>query len=134
MYHKVIHKKYNDNTASVVAKNIAMMGVIIISYIIMLPLPINNLKVILPNVFGLGSFLLMYPKVNYYEERRADVEGLYAMSCYQCVSDVSKYLIRKDNNEGYLNNTEISQIATVLKQQSKLCKDHSYISNTNINK
>jgi hypothetical protein len=63
---------------------------------------------------------------HYYEERRADVEGLYAMSCHHCVSNVSKYLIKEDNHDGYLNNREISQIANVLEKQNKLCKYHSH--------
>lgn len=126
MYHEAIHKKYNDNTASIVAPQIVAIGVMFVSYIVMFQLPINLLyKLILPNIFGVGSIVLLDSRKHYYEERRADVEGLYAMSCHHCVSNVSKYLIRKDNHDGYLNNKEIGQIAKVLEKQNKLCKYHS---------
>lgn len=126
MYHESIHKKYNDNTVPIVA-NIGALGITFVSYIIMFQLPVRLLfKLILPNVLGVTSLVLFASRSHYYEERRADVEGLYAMSCYKCVNDVSNYLIRGDNNDGYLNNTEIGQIAKVLKRQNKLCKNHSH--------
>lgn len=75
-------------------------------------------------------------RTSFHHEKRADIEGAYASSCYRCVGEQAEHAPWRWGNEwdsmsmlanGYASRQDMYQIRDQLKLENKVCDYHSKI-------
>lgn len=140
LFHEAVHIKYADSVASELFVSFFLALGTVGSHKIMRDYHLlqNSLlaRMIVSFVAGMGALIASGRFYCKYMERRADIEGCYALCCHACVEECAEYrriMFEKENNSlrynGYLWAHDIAAIADELKEQNKCCVYHGKIKN-----
>lgn len=135
LFHEAVHTKYHDISVDSFLEVLGLVSGIVGSYLLMSKIkPINKFSFLRAGaaiIAGLISSTATSLTFHHYIERRADINGLYASACSQCVHEMA---IRRTKSfeqdksplryNGYLWANDIEKIAQDLAHQNKLCKYH----------
>lgn len=134
MFHESVHVKYNDDSMIDLIALGTLILAILTTHIIFRIVGPRMLKIF--HVAGImaAGFIAAGGTVMYYRrhmERRADIEGHYALQCAQCVHESAervRHIIEEKNPiiyNGYLMPNELEALAHYFEQQNKSCAYHS---------
>ena len=135
LFHEAVHTKYHDIANDGFLELVALIGGTVGSYFLINKIkPINKFSFLRAGaaiIAGLISSTATSLTFHHYIERRADIDGLYASACSQCVHEMAirrRKSFEQDKSplryNGYLWANEIEKIAQDLARQNKVCKHH----------
>ena len=137
LFHEAAHTKYHDMSVDSLVEIVGFIGGIVGFYLLMSKIkPIDKfsfLRAAAAIIAGLISSPASSIIFHRYIERRADVDGFYALACSVCAQEMvisRRKSFEQDKNplryNGYLWADDIEKIAQDLASQNKVCKYHQH--------